>query len=77
MKARFIRGSKILLDKVKDSDRYSRVITFTYNDKNSFGTVFGGLVSFVTYLILALYAYVILRIMFEKNGTPKLLFYEK
>ena len=64
-------GSKILADKVKSVDRYSRVITFTYKSKDCFGTVFGGLVSIATYFVLALYAYAVLRIMFERNGTIK------
>ena len=65
-------GSKILADKMKSVDRYSRVITFTYKNKDSFGTVFGGLVSIATYFVLALYAYAVLRIMFERNGTGKI-----
>ena len=59
-------------NKIKEIDRYSRIISFTYNDREEFGTVFGGLVSLVTYIVLAIYAYTLLKIMFEKNGTNNL-----
>ena len=64
-------GLKIVSDKIKSVDRYSRTITFTFNNKSSFGTIFGGLVSIVTYVVLVIYAYVVFRTMFERNGTNK------
>ena len=56
-------------DKIKAIDRYSRTISFTFNCRNEFGTTLGGLASIVTYIILALYAYTLLKIMFERSGT--------
>ena len=56
-------------DKIKTIDRYYRTISFTFNCRNEFGTVIGGLVSIATYIILALYAYTLLKIMFERSGT--------
>ena len=64
-------GLKIISDKIKSVDRYSRTITLTFNNKISFGTVFGGLVPIITYVVLAIYAYVVFRTMFERNGTER------
>ena len=57
--------------KIKSFDRYSRIITFSFKGKESFGTLFGGFISLATYIVLTIYAYAILRIMFERNGTTK------
>ena len=73
MKERFKHGARLAADKVKSVDRYSKTITFSFRGKERFGTLFGGLVSIATYLVLLLYAYSMLRIMFEKNDTKKLL----
>ena len=67
MKERFKNGASFAANKVKSIDRYSRTITFSFRGKESFGTLFGGLVSIATYVVLMLYAYSILRIMFEKK----------
>ena len=69
MKVRFKHGVRFAADKVKSVDRYSKTITFSFRGKERFGTLFGGLVSIATYLVLLLYAYSMLRIMFEKNDT--------
>ena len=34
-------GTEMVTDKIKAIDRYSRAITFTYKNKDSFGTTFG------------------------------------
>ena len=73
MKERFKHGARLAADKIKSVDRYSRTITFSFRGKESFGTLLGGLMSIATYVVLMLYAYSILRIMFEKNDTKKLL----
>ena len=65
------RGAKIVSEKIRGIDRYSRIITFTYKNKDTFGTVFGGLVSIATYLVLAIYASAILKIMLERKGTSR------
>ena len=36
---------EIVTGKIKAIDRYSRVITFTYKNKDSFGAIFDGFVS--------------------------------
>ena len=38
-------GTEMVTDKIKAIDRYSRAITFTYKNKDSFGTTFGRFVS--------------------------------
>ena len=69
MKEIFKKSFDFVTDKVRGVDRYSRTISFTYKDKESFGTLFGGFVSVITYIILLIYSYLMLRITFEKSGT--------
>ena len=56
-------------DKIRSIDRYSKNITFSFRGKESFSTLFGGQVSIFTYILLMIYAYSILKIMFERNST--------
>ena len=69
MKNGYKRVISFTADKVKGIDRYSRTISFTFNENKEFGTTIGGLISMATYIILALYSYALLKIMFERNGT--------
>ena len=46
-------GTEIVTDKIKAIDRYSRAITFTYKNKDSFGTTFGGFVSVAHWIYLS------------------------
>ena len=59
------------MDKIVSVDRYSKPINLSYKNKDSFGTLFGGIMSIATYVALTLYAYLILRIMYERTGTDK------
>ena len=52
-------------------DRYPKILSFTYKKKEEFKTIVGGIISIATYVVLLLYAYVMLRIMFEKRNTSK------
>ena len=69
MKDKFKRSAAVVADRFKAVDRYSRIITFSFEGKESFGTLLGGFVSVITYVVLFIYAYVVLRIMFERKGT--------
>ena len=69
MKDKLRRSAAVVADKFKAVDRYSRIITFSFGGKESFGTLLGGFVSVITYVVLFIYAYTILKIMFEKKGT--------
>ena len=73
MKGVYNRAFDIVADKVKSVDRYSKVISFTFRDKESFGTLLGGFVSIATYIVIALYAYLMMRIVFEKNATKQII----
>ena len=63
------KAADYLIDWTRHLDRYPKMITFTYNKKEEFKTIIGGVVSIATYIVLILYAYLIIRIMFEKNDT--------
>ena len=61
------KAADCLINWTRHLDRYPKLITFTYNKKEEFKTIIGGVVSIATYIVLILYAFLMTRIMFEKN----------
>ena len=55
-----------MTDGIRYFDRYPRLITFSYNRKEEFKTLIGGMISIATFTVLILYAYVVFRTMIEK-----------
>ncbi|CAI2382433.1 unnamed protein product [Moneuplotes crassus] len=65
------KSSKYILEKVRDRDMYPRPIAFTFKGKEEFRTLFGGLISMAIQVVIVLYAYIMLKIMIERNDTSK------
>ena len=59
----------LIADGTRYFDRYPKLITFTYNRRDEFRTIIGGVVSIATYVVLILYSYLMVRIMFERSDT--------
>lgn len=61
------RMKGFMVDKITDSDMYSKTILLTYKGKGSFQTFIGGLVSLITFAIMASFTFTVIKNLFINN----------
>ena len=57
--------------KIKSYDMYGRKISFTYKGEDEYKTLCGGLVSLIVLILLALYTWLLVVIMINREDTQK------
>ena len=65
---RFRKGAS---NYIKSFDNFGKAITFTYKGEEEFKTFIGGVMSLFAFVILVIYAQLMIRVMLDRNDTNK------